>query len=244
MPHRVEQPWLTRPDRRADIGAREVAERLSHALRTPLTTLYGGSKILSRRGASLSESTVHEVSAAMEVDAERLRSLVEDLVVAALPEAPSLGGEPVLLQHLLPTVVAHEQERWPSVRFVLGLTPHLPPVQADEAYLEQVLRNLLSNAARFGPADGVVAVTVSEKPGRVVVKIADQGPGVGPSETDRVFGLYYRSPVTADRAGVGLGLFVCRRLIDAMGGRIWVRGRSRGGAEFGFELPIHPVDER
>jgi signal transduction histidine kinase len=77
----------------------------------------------------------------------------------------------------------------------------------------------------------------------VIVRIADDGPGLDPSEADRVFGLFYRSRATADRGGLGLGLFVCRRLIGAMGGRIWARAGQRGG-EFGFELPVESADER
>jgi two-component system sensor histidine kinase KdpD len=223
---------------------REVAEMLSHELRTPLTTIYSGSKILSRPGAPLSDSTVREVSAAIEVEAERLKRIIEDLVVAALPGSRAIGAEPVLVQHILPAIVAHEQERTPDVRFVVSLSEHLPAVRGDEAYLEQVLRNLLSNAARFGPENGVIAVTVVETRTGVRVQIADEGPGLAEHEDERIFDLFYRAPETADRAGLGLGLFVCRRLVDAMGGSIWARSRSRGGAEFAFELPIYPSDDR
>jgi signal transduction histidine kinase len=234
---------LDRADREDD-ALRDVAEMLSHELRTPLTTIYSGSKILSRPGAPLAESTVREVSAAIEAEAERLKRIVEDLVVAALPESRSMGAEPVLIQHVLPSIVHHEQMRTPGPRFVISLPEHLPAVRGDELYLEQVLRNLLSNAVRFGPADGVIAVNVSERPGVVTVRVTDEGPGIEADEEDRVFGLFYRSPATADRAGLGLGLFVCRRLVDSMGGRIWGRGRPNGGAEFGFDLPVYPSDER
>jgi signal transduction histidine kinase len=221
---------------------REVAELLSHELRTPLTTIYSGSKILNRPGAGLSPATIREVAAAIEAEAERLKRLVEDLVVATRPHERVLAAEPVLLQHVLPAVVAKEQERWPATRFVRSIPEHLSAVRGDVASVEQVLRNLLSNAARFGPAEGVVTVSVAEVSEQVVVRVVDQGPGLDPAEADRVFGLFYRSPATSERAGLGLGLFVARRLIDAMGGRIWARPGVRGG-EFGFELPIHPADE-
>jgi signal transduction histidine kinase len=120
---------------------------------------------------------------------------------------------------------------------------HLAAAHGDRGSIEHVVRNLLSNAARFGPPNGVIAVTVSQRPGAIRVRIADEGPGLDPGEADRVFGLFYRSAATANRAGLGLGLYVCRRLIDAMGGRIWARPGGRGG-EFGFELPIEPADER
>ena len=220
-----------------------VAELLSHELRTPLTTIYSGSKILSR-SAELSQSTVREVSSAIEVEAERLKRVIEDLVVASLPPGRQLTFEPVLLQHVLPGVVRQEHDRWPEIRFVLSVPDHLPPVRADQADVEQVLRNLLSNAARFGPPDGVVTIRVTADQNAVSVGIADQGPGLQAGESERVFDLFYRSPATARHAGLGLGLFVCRRLIEAMNGRIWARSAAGRGAEFGFELPIYPEDGR
>jgi two-component system sensor histidine kinase KdpD len=223
--------------------SRGVAELLSHELRTPLTTIYTGSKILNRPGVRLSDSTVREVSAAIEAEAERLKRIVEDLVVATRPDERATSSEPVLIQHLLPGIVAKEQERSPATRFVVSMPEQLPAVRGDSGSLEQVLRNLLSNAARFGPPDGVIAATVRQGRGTVIVKIADQGQGLDAAEADRVFGLFYRSPATAERAGLGLGLFVCRRLIDSMGGRIWACPCERRG-EFGFELPIYPADDR
>lgn len=221
---------------------RGVAEALSHQLRTPLTAIYAGSKILSRPGPPLSESTVREVSAAIGAEAERLKRVVEDLVVAALPTGRMVGGEPLLLGHLLPVIVAHEGERSPDARFELSIPEQLPAVRGDEVYVEQVVRNLLANATQFGPPDGLVTIRAAERSGAVEVRIADQGPGVAAAQAERIFDLFYRVSGTG-KAGLGLGLFVCRRLVAAMGGRIWARPGPQGGAEFGFELPIYPTDE-
>ena len=222
----------------------EVADLLSHELRTPLTTIYGGSKILSRPGLGLSPGTVREVSEAIGADAERLYRIIEDLVVAARPENREVGMEPVLLRHVLPAIVQHEQARWPETTFVLSLPDALSPVRGDDIYLSQLVRNLLANAARFGPAGGVVTISVAEADGHVSVRVGDQGPGIAPGEEQRVFELFYRAPETAGLAGLGLGLFVARRLTEAMGGTIWAANRPGGGAEFGFRLPVEPADER
>ncbi len=184
------------------------------------------------------------MSEAIEADAERLYRIVEDLVVAARPENRAVAVEPVLLQHALPAIVAHEQTRWPETSFMLSLPEQLAAVRGDDIYVEQVVRNLLANAARFGPPGGVVAISGHEVDAQVLIRIADQGPGIAPGEEQRVFGLFYRAPETADRAGLGLGLFVARRLIEAMGGTIWAANRPAGGAEFGFRLPVEPADER
>jgi len=134
--------------------------------------------------------------------------------------------------------VQSEDGRWPGVAFALEVAPGLPTVSADPTYVEQVVRNLLSNAAKYGGVDSTVAIRAEAGDGEVVVRVLDDGPGFPVDETDRLFELFYRSPGTATAAGgAGIGLFVCARLIGAMGGRIWARSRDDGGAEFGFALP-------
>jgi len=111
-------------------------------------------------------------------------------------------------------------------------------VSADPTYVEQVIRNLLSNAAKYGGEGSTVHVSASAGDGEVVVRVLDDGPGFPSAETARLFDLFYRSPGTAATAsGAGIGLFVCARLVAAMGGRIWAEPRDGGGAEFGFALP-------
>jgi K+-sensing histidine kinase KdpD len=100
-----------------------------------------------------------------------------------------------------------------------------------------VLRNLLSNAAKYSPVGTEVDVVVERVGDEVIVRVLDQGSGVGAEELGDLFSLFYRSPTTAATAsGAGIGLFVCDRLIRAMGGRIWARRRPTGGSEFGFAL--------
>jgi two-component system, OmpR family, sensor histidine kinase KdpD len=158
-------------------------------------------------------------------------------------EEAEIGDEPVLLQRLLPGVVRSEEVRWLGVSFELRLASGLPTVVADTTYVEQVVRNLLSSAAKYsGPASHVEAV-VEAGTEEVFVSILDDGPGFPPGEADRLFDLYYRSPSTAATAsGAGIGLFVCARLIRAMGVRIWATPRSGGGAEFGFTRRVMAED--
>ncbi len=112
-------------------------------------------------------------------------------------------------------------------------------MRGDRTYLDQVVRNLLGNAAKYSPSEAPIEVAVDEADGRVRVRILDRGPGFEAEEAERLFDLYYRSPGTlAIAAGAGIGLFVCRRLLEAMDGEIWARPREGGGAEFGFSLRI------
>jgi PAS domain S-box-containing protein len=220
---------------------------LSHELRTPVTTIYGNSKLLGRTERSRSEEVRREVFADIETEAERLYRLVEDLLVLARfgEEADSgLGNEPLLLQRIVPAVVRSEQGRWPLTKIEQRLESGLPAAKGEQTYVEQVVRNLVNNAAKYsGPGAGV-EVSVKAFDGEIHVVVLDQGPGFPAEESNRLFELFYRSPHTATRAsGAGIGLFVCKRLIQAMGGRVWARPRPEGGSEFGFALKVFNEEE-
>jgi len=148
----------------------------------------------------------------------------------------------LLLQRIVPIVVRSEQVRWPDTRYLVEIPPNLPAVEGDQTYVEQVVRNLLSNAAKYGGEGAAVDVVLEERDGGVAVMVRDAGPGFSEEEGPRLFELFYRSPSAKLTAGgAGIGLFVCRRLVEAMGGRIWATPRAAGGAEFGFSL--HSFDE-
>ena len=218
---------------------------LSHELRTPVTTIYAGSKVLSG-SPNLTPETQREIFDDIVSEAERLHRLVEDVIAMTRfgEEAGELGAEPVLLQRVLPTVIKSEEGRWPDVEFQLEIPPGLPTVIADPTYVEQVIRNLLSNAAKYGGQGTVVRTRVDADDREVRVRILDDGPGFPPEEGDRLFDLFFRSAGTARAAaGAGIGLFVCARLIGAMGGRIWAVNRAEGGAEFGFSLRVMTEDD-
>jgi K+-sensing histidine kinase KdpD len=213
---------------------------LSHELRTPITTIYGGTKMLVGADGRLSHDARREIQADIAADAERLYRLIEDLLVLTRSEHGSLqiAAEPVLLQRLLPRVVDSERSRWPTVDFRVDLPPGLPPVAGEETYVEQVARNLLSNAGKYGGTHGRVTLAVTVR-NWVEIRVLDEGPGLGDEDPESLFELFYRSETAVRRAsGAGIGLYACRELVTAMGGRIWGRSRPGGGAEFGFALPV------
>jgi signal transduction histidine kinase len=235
-----------------DVTALRQAQRLreafisvlSHELRTPITTIYGGTRVLARPG--LAEQTRREVSEDITAEAERLHRLVEDLLVLTRAERGriEIGGDPVLLQHLLPGVVRSEAARWPDNRFEVDLAPSMPTVSGEETYVEQVVRNLVGNAAKYSSPASLIEIRTEVLEEEVQVRILDEGPGFAAEERPRLFELFYRSPTTsATSSGAGIGLFVCRALVEAMGGRIWAHPRPAGGAEFGFALPRFDEEE-
>jgi K+-sensing histidine kinase KdpD len=220
---------------------------LSHELRTPVTTIFGGARVLAREDSGLDEATRREILIDVADEAERLKRLVEDVVaLSRFGETDAdLGREPVLLQRIVPTVIGSEEERWPGVTFTIDMAHGLPTVMADPTYLEQVIRNLLANAAKYGGQGTSVEVSVEyqSESDEVAVCVRDDGPGIELHEAQRLFDLFYRSPNTATATtGAGIGLFVCARLVRAMGGRVWARPLPAGGAEFAFALRVMNED--
>jgi len=214
---------------------------LSHELRTPVTTIFAGSKVLARDDDHLPAETRQEIFSDIVVESERLHRLVEDVIAMTRfgEDEGEVGTEPVLIQRLLPVVIRSEELRWPGVTFVLDVPPGVPTVVADPTYVEQVVRNLLSNAAKYGGIGTTVRISVESRDKEIVVTIGDDGPGFPEDEAERLFELFFRSARTsASAAGAGIGLFVCARLIKAMGGRIWAQSRPSGGADFSFSLRI------
>ncbi len=214
---------------------------LSHELRTPVTTIFGYAKVLQRPSLRADQA---EMLSDIEAEADRLYRIVEDLLALSRVEGGiTIDGEPVLLQHLIAPVVASESARWGRVEFETRLPPNLPAVFGERTYVEQVLRNLISNAGKYGTPGTTATVEAEETADEVLVRVLDRGTGVSPEEADRLFELFYRSPqATRTASGAGIGLYVSRGLITAMGGRIWTRPRDGGGSEFGFSLPHYQED--
>lgn len=237
-----------------DITRRREAEHLrdafigvlSHELRTPITSIFGGSKVLLREDPEFDETVRKGILQDLADEAERLNRMVENLLVLARVErgVPLGGQEPILLQRLLPRIVGEEARQWPLMDLRLVVPDDLPTVAGDESYVDQVMRNLISNAGKYGPTTGVVTVEVRvpDDGHEVHVAVVDEGQGIDEAETGKFFELFFRSAsVSHKTAGSGIGLFVSRHLVEGMGGRMWARSRREGGSEFGFSLPVYEV---
>lgn len=212
---------------------------LSHELRTPVTSIYGGSQVL-RRG-HVDETTKLEIIEDIITESERLERLVENLLVLARAERHvTLGGrDPVLLRPLLTRIIEEKRRRFPTAVIEVKIEPGLPPVTSDDASVELVVRNLISNAIKYGPAGGTVAVSCRRDRDVVVVSVADEGPGVPTDDPSRIFELFYRTDDARLRAqGAGIGLFVVRVLVEGSGGVVSAVNRPGGGSEFSFSLPV------
>ena len=236
-----------------DVAARSVAERkatvlrdafigiISHELRTPITTIYGMSQVLRQHHATMDADALDHVIEDIGAEADRLRRLAEDLLVLSRTEGGrlTLTRDPLLVGHVVRRRIADEATRWPSHRFTANIPAGLPLVLGEEMYAEQVVQNLLSNAAKYSPPGSEVRVEVSHDERELCVRVLDEGMGFGQETPEALFELFFRSATaTRSASGAGIGLFVCRQLIEAMGGRIWAAARQPVGSEFGFALPL------
>ncbi len=237
-----EQAHVARLER-FQLVQRTYFSAISHELKTPLAVLKMLIPTLDRWGGMPSE-TRREIQETMASNLQRLETMIRDSLesdrldaggvilnprAVAVPEAVHIAHE------TLKPLLAQKHLIWQE-----DLPPDLPEVRADPARLDRILNNLLENAAKFSPEGGQVRVTASRDDGKFVrICVEDQGAGVPPSERAHVFDRFYTT-ASQDEAlkGVGLGLFIARRLVELHGGRIWVDEAPGGGGRFCFTLPV------
>ncbi|HWH23494.1 MAG TPA: ATP-binding protein [Candidatus Limnocylindria bacterium] len=217
---------------------------LSHELRTPVTTIYGAAQLLSREAEESQSGRGRELFPDVVYESERLMRLIDNLLVLTRLEQGreiETTREPVLIQHVLAEVVEQESRRWPERSINLDLEPGLPTVAGDQVYLEQVVRNVLSNALKYSPADTPVTISaaIADTDDEVEVSVRDRGIGLPAQGQEALFELLARSKDAVRHApGAGIGLYVCRRLLDAMGGTIWMEPAPDVGTIVTFRMPI------
>jgi two-component system sensor histidine kinase KdpD len=227
-----------------DMAEREVVREaflavLSHELRTPVTTIFGASALLARTGGGDEAGLLADIHD----ESERLRRIVDDLLVLSRSErgAIQVEPEPLLLQRTIRDIVDGLGRRYPQADLRFEAPKLLPAALADPTAIVQVVHNLVTNAIKYAGRDGPIEVTIAQEGSMAVVTVVDSGPGLG-DEPDRVFVLFHRAAHTRKQAsGTGIGLYVARELVQAMGGEISGTNRPEGGAQFRFTLPTADV---
>jgi two-component system sensor histidine kinase KdpD len=216
---------------------------LSHELRTPVTAIFGGSQLLRR--TNLDEADRREIVNDIVTESERLERLVENLLVLARAERHVVEGgkDPVMIRPLVERIVADKRRRWPDATITVEVGPGLPPARWDESSFELVVRNLISNAIKYGDGTEIRVRAVADGDG-IELTVSDGGPGLPTDDVGRVFDLFFRADDARRRAqGAGIGLFVVRALVESAGGTAWAGNRPTGGAEFGFRIPAYLEDD-
>jgi PAS domain S-box-containing protein len=213
----------------------------SHELRTPLAAVYGAAQTLLRHDFALDEVGRERFVSLIADESERLGRIVNEILLANQLDAGRLDleFEPFDPRDLLERVVeATRIHAPPSVNLTINANGEVPQVAADLDKVRQVLVNLVENAIKYSPDGGKVEVGIATRDDFVQFHVRDEGLGVAPEEQERIFEKFYRADpqMTRGVGGTGLGLYICKELIDRMGGRIWVEPNEEKGSTFFFEL--------
>lgn len=216
-----------------------ILSSVSHDLRTPLATITGAASSLLDERSQLNATDRLELCRSIYREADRLDRLLKNLLDMMRIEAGAvhLNKEWHPLDEVVGAALARLEERLRNHTVHTTFPPDLPMVQIDGVLLEQVVINLLENAAKYAPAGSAIDLSASAGDHEVVVEIADRGQGIPVGEEVRIFDKFYRAK-PAREGGVGLGLTICRGILEAHGGRIWAENRTGGGAVFRFAIPL------
>ncbi|MDP9403082.1 MAG: ATP-binding protein [Actinomycetota bacterium] len=206
---------------------------IGHELRTPLTVMKGYLHTLIRRSETLTGEKREQALAALKSNVTRLERLIEDLLfMSAIDERRcqldlEVHDLSVILDARASDRVIVRRPRWPI------------KLELDQAKLEQVLHHLLDNALKY--SEGQVILELAEKPDALEIAVTDSGPGIFSGDIPQLFERFRQLDSTSTRAhgGVGIGLYIARRVVEAMGGRIWCESRLGVGSRFVFTLPNH-----
>jgi len=227
--------------RRTDELRRALLNAVSHDLRTPLASIVASAGSLEQEDVAWTEEERQDFAHAIVEEAQRLNRIVGNLLDLSRIEGGTLRPEKGWydLSSLVEEVLGRLRPVTANHRVVAEVPHDLPAVSLDYVEIDQVLSNLLENAAKYSPAGTEIGVSVRRNDGEVHVSIDDHGPGVPPASLPHLFDPFYRvADGTPRPAGLGLGLAVAKGLVEAHGGRIWAQNRPRGGARFVFTLPL------
>jgi len=215
-------------------------------LKTPVALIKGYAGTLAREDAQWDQATVREGLQVIGEESDRLNALINNLLDASRIQAGAFTLErgDVALPKLATSVVESFRSQTDKHAFVLDFPLEFPPVFGDEERLRQVLNNLVSNAIKYAPQGGEIRVGGWSGAQQATVYVADHGIGIPAGEQGKLFQRFYRvdSSLRRSTQGAGLGLYLCRSIVEAHGGRIWLRSEPGKGTTVLFTLPV--ADQR
>ena len=219
----------------------------AHELKTPITALKGYAQLALKRIGDLPEAgSARRFLETIDGQADRITGLVQKLLDVSRIHAGKLELQPSHfdLQALIEPIVDHM--RFVSPGHMIEFTKGEPVVVvADMQRIEQVLFNLLDNAVKYSPNGGVIRLSVEVEEQRARVTVADQGLGIPQEKLPHIFERWYQAhfDTHGDYGGMGLGLYICKEIVEQHGGYMWAHSYGQGGSSIGFALPLFPPFE-
>ena len=218
----------------------DFVSTISHELRTPLGFIKGYSTSLLRKDTSWDQETQQEFLTIIDEEADRLSLLIENVLESARLQSRTLPlrFQPLRLDAVIRDVVTRLRSRYKDLDVEMELIS-TPPIQGDGVRIAQVFDNLFTNAIKYAPGSSI-HVDLQQVQQHLLVSLADYGPGVPQESLPLIFDRFYR--VRSEKAtGTGLGLYICKQIIDAHRGKIWAESTLGEGTTFFIELPINPA---
>jgi PAS domain S-box-containing protein len=216
---------------------------VSHELRSPMTVIMGAINTVLSEGTNLSEEETRQLLKDAALESETLSHLLGNLLELSRAQAERLvlHAEAIDVKGVIQEAVEGVKRQSSAHQFVVSAPQELPPVYADPLRLERIIYNLLENAVKYSPQGGEIKVTVKPNKEHLVIGVSDRGVGISPADQAKLFAPFQRLEESrpGGTRGVGLGLLVCQRLVEAHGGRIWVESELGHGSTFFFTLPLN-----
>lgn len=236
--HFVEIAEASRLETEAERLRSSILSSISHDIRTPLTVLFGQADSLTLAGSHLTDEE-HDAARAIRDQAGRLNKMVDNLLDMARLQAGQvrLRKEWQAIDEVVGASIRMLDDALREHPVKVTLPPKLPLVAVDAVLMERVFCNLIENAAKYSPAGAPIAVNVVGNADGLVIEVCDRGPGFPPGSLPRLFELFERGAAESPIAGVGLGLAICRAIVEAHGGQIGASNPADGGACARFTLP-------
>jgi len=222
----------------------EFVSTVSHELRTPLGFIKGYTTTLLRQDAEWDTTTRIEFLSIIDEEADRLRELIDNLLDSSRLESGAIGmtREPTRIAPLLRSVAERAQAAYPEMALRVEAPDGLPILEIDSTRIAQVLDNLLSNAAKYAPG-APVELRARREGEAMLIEVEDRGPGIAAEHMSQMFQRFYRVPETQRTVrGTGLGLYICRKIVESHGGQIGVDSQPGQGTRFHFTLPLAALE--
>jgi len=221
----------------------EFISTISHELRTPLGFIKGYVTTMLRQDTDWDNEDRKEFLRIIDDEADRLRDLIDNLLDSSRLETGTLSMtlDPARVEQVIRDVISRMQSLYPDIKLKVEQAEGLPLVEIDATRIAQVLDNLLSNAYKYAP-ESDVTVRITQRNDRLLIEVEDNGPGIPTEHTSHLFERFYRVPENSSGVrGTGLGLYICRKIIEAHGGEVGVETEVDVGSRFYFTLPISPL---
>jgi signal transduction histidine kinase len=212
---------------------------ITHELRSPLGFIKGYTTTLLRSDTTWDTNTQQEFLRIIDSETDHLQSMIDNLLDSARLQSNMLEIhlQPVRVEGLLNNIIARARVHHSHMIIHLNIIEPVKMVNADPGRLEQVFENLVTNAHKYAP-ESPLWITLRSDASQVIVEFRDEGPGIPPESQGKIFLRFYRDPISErDAHGSGLGLYICRQILDAHNGKISVESVSGNGSNFVISLP-------